>query len=54
MLDALEADYDYQTTVNVLDLIMKCKRMSESNCNAQSIADVLFIGILEVKYLCRK
>lgn len=53
-LDALEADYDYPTIVNVLDLIMKCKRMSESNCNAQSIADVLFIGILEVKYLCRK
>lgn len=53
-LDALGADYDYPTVVNILELITKCKKMSESNCNAQSIADTLFIGILEVKYLCRK
>lgn len=53
-LDAMKGEYDYPTLVNILDLIIKCKRMSESNCNPQSIADALFIGILEVKYLCRK
>lgn len=53
-LDGLSVEYDYPTLVNILELILKCKRMSESNCNPQSIADALFIGILEVKYLCRK
>lgn len=53
-LDGLSAEYDYPTLVNILDLILKCKRMTESNCNPQSVADALFIGILEVKYLCRK
>ena len=53
-LDGLRGEYDYPTLVNILELILKCKRMSESNCNPQSIADTLFIGILEVKYLCRK
>lgn len=53
-LEGLSGEYDYPTLVNILELIIKCKRMSESNCNPQSIADALFIGILEVKYLCRK
>ena len=53
-LDAMKGEYDYPTLVNILELITKCKKMSESNCNPQSIADALFIGILEVKYLCRK
>lgn len=53
-LDDMAEEYDYPTLVNVLELITKCKKMSESNCNPQSIADALFIGILEVKYLCRK
>ena len=53
-LGALEAEYGYPEVVNILELILKCKRMSESNCNPQAVADTLFIGILEVKYLCRK
>ena len=53
-IESLQEDYDYPMLVNILELITKCKKMSESNCNPQSIADALFIGILEVKYLCRK
>lgn len=53
-IDALAGQYDNPTLVNILDLILRCKKMSESNCNPLAIADTLFMGILEVKYLCRK
>ena len=53
-LKGMREQFDRPVLVNILDLIIKCKRMSESNCNPLSVADTLFIGILEVKYLCRK
>lgn len=53
-IDSLAEGYDNASLVNILELIIKCKKMSESNCNPLAIADLLFMGILEVKYLCRR
>lgn len=54
MIDALAQTFDRASVVNSLGLVAEAKRKIERNCNAQSVLDVLFLGILEVKYLCRR
>lgn len=53
-LRRLKATFDRASAVNALDLVATAKRKVERNCNAQSVLDSLFLGILEVKYLCRR
>ena len=50
----LRSTFDTASVVNSLGLVAAAKRKIERNCNAQSALDSLFLGILEVKYLCRR
>ena len=53
-IEGLKSTFDTASVVNSLGLVASAKRKVESNCNAQSVLDALFLGILEVKYLCRR
>lgn len=54
VLNELKGAFSTAALVNSIGLVTEAKKMAERNCNPLSVADELFMGILEVKYLCRR
>mgnify|MGYP000122192207 CR=1 FL=1 len=52
-LRELGENFNNAMLVNIFELTQECRRRLESNCKQDNLADMLLMGILEVKYLCR-
>ncbi len=52
-LKPLSKVFNTATIVNIMELIIKCRKKLKSNCKPEAVAESLLMGILEVKYKCR-
>lgn len=52
-LQDLSGAFNVAMLVNIMELVVACRKKLKSNCNAEAVAEGLLMGILEVKYKCR-